>query len=115
MKMGLMGISFEVARPIHVRLRGVHSAADEGGVLEGVDHFRVHMDSRYAVHLRAMLHFWRYKCPLPPHLEAAAQRGIQHDVEKYGMRKREDGVSARMFRGARLVLLDPQDRAIMTC
>ena len=111
--------------------------AREANPLAEVDYIRISVASQYAMHVRQLLHYWRYEFLLPPEVvEVRRQRAKEarerklaeslrtegrggdeqkDDAEQEGKGKpeRDDVSSFRMFRGARLVLLD-NNQAVLT-
>lgn len=171
-RVGLVGLAFVLASPgpsasdkkAQAKEREREKKRAEKDPFVNVDYIKIYLDARYAMHVRELLHFWRYECQLPPEVvevrrqrekekekaaEESKQQGQTHnedvgmDVDGEGVGKkresakdrargggtdgeqsrngkgkdkeREDVASFRMFRGARLVMLDEKHQAVLTC
>ena len=144
------------------RAKGKEKTVEEKDPLGVVDHIKVYLDARYAMHVRELFHLWRYEYHLPPEVvevrrqrerekeekakeiarasrqddqgedadvamdvdgddAGQAQKRAQRDAEAQDGKKkatgkeREDIASFRMFRGAKLVLLNHENEALLTC
>jgi hypothetical protein len=110
-KLGAVGLSFHCANPCSTtrypdipsgRTNGEQTTIAAGEQaqsvslgLNTVDYIKVHVDAPYATGMRDVLHAWHYECLLPIRLGGEVTR-------------------LRLLRGARLVLLDERNRALLT-
>ncbi|KAH9931945.1 uncharacterized protein B0H18DRAFT_71441 [Fomitopsis serialis] len=82
------------------RTSSSNPSQDVRSTLLGMDHFKIYHDTRYTINLRHVLYAWSYE---PRHSEAVE--------EIFGSAIPKDKI--RMFKYARLVLLDERSKAIL--
>ncbi|KAJ3487409.1 hypothetical protein NLI96_g3568 [Meripilus lineatus] len=77
--------------------------------VSSVDHIKIYHDSQYTIAVRNVLHAWAFKYSEKP------TRGRQGEVPDRPEDVGNLTKKIRIFRGARLVLLDEIDEGILTC
>ncbi|KAH9936710.1 hypothetical protein B0H21DRAFT_61472 [Amylocystis lapponica] len=70
--------------------------------LRCIDHIKIYHDVTYTVHVRNVVHAWAYKVSGAPSGDGLAEPEIQTQ-------------KIRLFKGARLLLVDARSRPILTC